>query len=135
MDINIPEELLSVMLLKSLSDDLENFVVAIESRDVLPPFRILINKLLEEYERRSSRRDMDAVQQQLLMSKSESDKDKKPLRHNKKCYVCGIYIYKKQVHNSAMLHGMQAQGLLQNDWVFGIGSTSHICCVKEISIS
>ena len=30
-----------------------------------------------------------------------------------------------------MLHGMQAQGLLQNDWVFDTGSTSHMCCVKE----
>lgn len=52
IDVNMPEELLSILLLCSLPIDLENFVVAIESRDSLPSLENLKIKILEEEQRR-----------------------------------------------------------------------------------
>lgn len=55
--INIPEDLLSIMLLSSLPEDFENFTVAIESRDVIPSVNNLKTKLLEEEARQTDEED------------------------------------------------------------------------------
>ncbi|XP_061725406.1 uncharacterized protein LOC133531290 [Cydia pomonella] len=53
MDIKIPSELLSIMLLYNLPTTFENFRIAIESRDALPDPDDLKVKILEEYQVRS----------------------------------------------------------------------------------
>lgn len=53
MDIKVPPELLSIMLLYSLPTTFENFRIAIESRDSLPNPENLKIKILEEYQARS----------------------------------------------------------------------------------
>lgn len=53
MEIKIPPELLSIMLLYSLPTSFENFRIAIESRDTLPNPDDLKVKILEEYQARS----------------------------------------------------------------------------------
>lgn len=50
MDINIPQDLLSVLLLNSLPAAFDNFRCAIESRDELPTPEALQIKIIEEYE-------------------------------------------------------------------------------------
>ena len=53
--INIPDELLSIILLNSLPVEYENFCIAIESRDNIPSFANLKVKLIEEEARQSDR--------------------------------------------------------------------------------
>jgi len=53
--INIPDDLLSIMLLGSLPEEFENFTVAIESRDEIPSVNNLKIKLLEEEARQTER--------------------------------------------------------------------------------
>lgn len=53
MEIKIPPELLSIMLLYSLPTSFENFRIAIESRDTLPNPDDLKVKILEEYQARN----------------------------------------------------------------------------------
>jgi len=51
--IVIQDDLLSIMLSSSLPTEYENFIVAMESRDVLPPLKSLKHKLIEKEERQS----------------------------------------------------------------------------------
>lgn len=53
--ITLNDDLLSIMLLSSLPDEMESFVVAIECRDELPKFDVLIAKILEEEMRQGSK--------------------------------------------------------------------------------
>jgi len=53
--IEIPEELLSIMLLNSLPQEYENFSIAMESRDEIPTLEILKAKLKEEEARQNDR--------------------------------------------------------------------------------
>lgn len=48
LEIALPKELLSIMLLCSLPSEFENFSIAIESRDTIPDFDSLKVKLIEE---------------------------------------------------------------------------------------
>lgn len=52
--ISIQEELLSIILLSSLPQHFENFVIAVETRDNLPNLIALKQKLIEEDERRKN---------------------------------------------------------------------------------
>lgn len=54
--IKIPSELLSIMLLTSLPDEFENFLVAIGCRDEVPDIAFLKAKLIEEETRQSGKR-------------------------------------------------------------------------------
>ncbi|KMQ83551.1 retrovirus-related pol polyprotein from transposon tnt 1-94, partial [Lasius niger] len=53
--IQIPDELLSIMLLNSLPDEYKNFSVAMESRDDIPTLEVLKAKLKEEEARQNDR--------------------------------------------------------------------------------
>lgn len=53
--ITLNEDFLSILLLCSLPDEMENFVIAIESRDHLPSYEKLIVKILEEELRQSNK--------------------------------------------------------------------------------
>jgi len=52
IDQPVPDEMLVIILLSSLCDSHENFVIAFETRDSLPSLSSLKIKLLEEGERR-----------------------------------------------------------------------------------
>jgi len=52
IDQPVPDEMLVIILLSSLCDSHENFVIAFETRDFLPSLSSLKIKLLEEGERR-----------------------------------------------------------------------------------
>lgn len=49
IDITIPEDFVSIVLLCSLPEDYESFVIAVESRDVLPPLDRLKVKIMEKF--------------------------------------------------------------------------------------
>lgn len=55
ISIEMPDDLLCILLLCSLPDEMESFVVAIESRDQLPSFEQLKVKVLEEERRRNEK--------------------------------------------------------------------------------
>ncbi len=81
MDIAVPEDLLCVLLLCSLPDDLESFVVAIESRDDLPSLGQLKVKILEEEQRRGSRVDSSGAEK-VFAAKIEKKRSENAGRSN-----------------------------------------------------
>lgn len=103
--IEIPDELLAIMLLGSLPVEFENFNVAIESRDEIPTLESLKIKLIEEEARQNDRiaktnennENNDAL---LVKGRSEKSKHKHVKPKDKyvkantqkfvgKCYNCG----------------------------------------------
>lgn len=75
MDIEINEDLLSIMLLYSLPNSFENFCVAIESRDDLTTSDILRIKIIEESDARKSVDVHTKAQHALIASKFSKDKN------------------------------------------------------------
>ena len=59
MNFDIPEDMLTILLLYSIPDTYENFRAAIESRDNLPTLELLQSKLLEEYDARKEKGNAD----------------------------------------------------------------------------
>jgi len=55
IEVSIPDNLLSIMLLGLLPEEFENFTVAIESRDEIPSVNNLKIKLLKEEARQTER--------------------------------------------------------------------------------
>ena len=55
--VELNEDLVAVLLLCALPEEMENFVVAVESRDELPKMNQLISKVLEEERRQSTKND------------------------------------------------------------------------------
>jgi len=62
------------MLLGSLPTEYENFIVAMESRDVLPLLEILKQKLIEEKARQSDWSAKSNAGNNVLLSKNRSDR-------------------------------------------------------------
>lgn len=101
--INIPDDLLSIMLLSSLPEEFESFTVAIESRDEIPNINSLKIKLLEEEARQTERdgrsekaRKNDTGDEALLTkttkhtnSRMNKNKNKSQPKFTGKCYECG----------------------------------------------
>lgn len=105
--INIPEDLLSIMLLGSLPEEFENFTVAIESRDVIPSVNNLKTKLLEEEARQTDEEDgrsqkekkSEASDEALYTktakhtnpraNKNKNSQSKQQSKFSGKCYECG----------------------------------------------
>lgn len=152
VDVNIPEELLSIFLLCSLPNEMENFVVAIESRDNLPNLDQLKNKILEEEQRRFETVNFENDQVFLVkntnnnFAKNDPRVKYKDKLKNIVCFGCG-----KRGH-------MRSQCMNQNrndddngnsgcamtvvnsclnnannvDWVLDSGASSHICRDKNL---
>lgn len=101
--INIPYDLLSIMLLWSLSEEYENFTVAIESRDEIPSIGNLKIKLIEEEARqterdgrhdgeRRSEANSEALYTKAMKStnfRANKNNLKQRTKFNGKCYECG----------------------------------------------
>lgn len=159
MDIKLPDELLTIMLLSSLPSSYENFVVAIESRDDLPKSSILKTKLMEEYSRRDGGSEgvlaahegesAFYVKNQRNNTKNKTNNNNQQARPKLrgKCYKChktGHYASSCQNRSEAgeassfaMLNtaGSKSVRLHNSVWVFDSGSTCHMCCVKEMFVN
>jgi hypothetical protein len=76
LDVEINQELLAVMLLRSLPESYENFRCAISSRDELLSLEMLKIKIAEEYDARKET-DKSSVQSAMFAGKSKSGSNKK----------------------------------------------------------
>lgn len=103
--INIPDDLLSIMLLGSLPEGFESFTVAIESRDEIPGVNNLKIKLLEEEAQQTERDGLNdkgqrkGTNDEALLTKTMKSKStrvsknmntsKQQPKFSGKCYECG----------------------------------------------
>lgn len=100
MDVDINQDLLSILLLYSLPPSYENFRCAIESRDELPKAEVLKVKILEESEARGQKtHDGEAGAMAAWRKPKGGWKKNNPTQHNKpetdsnpaakiKCFKC-----------------------------------------------
>lgn len=103
MEVEINQELLAVMLLRSLPESYENFRCAISSRDELPSLERLKIKIAEEYDARKEM-DKNAGQSAMFAGKTKGRYNKKEKYHRKgsdkhatpkddskiKCHKCDV---------------------------------------------
>ncbi|CAB0000589.1 unnamed protein product, partial [Nesidiocoris tenuis] len=81
MEIEIHDDLLSIMMLYSLSPEFENFRVAIESRDKLPtPYELRI-KIIEEADARGN--EFRSPNEEAFYGKRQEKRNFNRPRHNK----------------------------------------------------
>lgn len=156
IDVKMPDELLAIMLLCSLPDDYENFIVAIESRDRLPTLASLKVKLTEEEQRRNDRdkEHVSSSSQHVLAIRAKSKLG--PVQHSKKgnldkklnkrgkCFKCGVRGHFASQCTASMSNRNEAafgivsntaygNGVLgRNEWCIDSGATSHMCCDKNL---
>lgn len=158
--IQIQEELLSIILLTSLPKEYENFVVAIETRDKLPSFSSLKQKLLEEAERKQQLEKEELPEHQVFAAKSNKRREKveeagEGIFRNKvqgkgskknmfkgKCFSCGQighYASKceknhsKNKHQSFTMIAVAETGKLNKSmWYLDSGATAHMCNDKGL---
>lgn len=106
MDIQINQELLTIMLLYSLPSNFENFRCAIESRDNLPSPESLRTKIIEESDARKStsfdlhskamftKRNNRVTNKQKFEVKEKFD-PKQNTNNQFRCYLCNKIAHKK----------------------------------------
>lgn len=150
IDIKLPDELLSIILLSSLPRTYENFVVAIESRDDLPKPSVLKSKLIEEGNRREGTSVQQSEGEAAFFSKQKRlqqkfQKNKQP-QDNRKCYKCNQKGHlaascksssstssnAKSTASFAMLNSAGSENLNKDVWVLDSGTTCHMCCDKAM---
>jgi len=150
--IDIPEEILSIILLSSLPNAYDNFVIAIEARDKLPSIETLKVKLLEEAQRRHSvvpgeqayvvQHKGNQQYKKEVNSKAEEIK-KKPTYG--KCFNCGKPGHyaanckkpkkKKEVNLvCALLASSTSKKTNPSKWCVDSGATSLMCNDRSIFI-
>lgn len=95
MDVAINEDLLTIMMLYSLSSEYENFRVAIESRDVLPKPEELKIKILEESDARHHNSNFEPGEQ-------DTSEESAFYATCKICKKKGNNIFKKKTHRICM---------------------------------
>ncbi|KAL0116419.1 hypothetical protein PUN28_009806 [Cardiocondyla obscurior] len=155
--IEIPDELLSIMLLGSLPVEFENFSVAIESRDEIPTLENLKIKLIEEEARQSDRvpkTSEDHNNNDALLAKGRSERSKwsnaKPkdshtkasaVKFSGKCFNCGksghmSRFCKAKPKRSEANDATEAMTAIackaeiinkSNTWYLDSGATRHMC--------
>lgn len=150
IDVQIPDDLISILLLCSLPDEMENFVVAIESRDELPSINQLKAKILEDEHRRGDRGESSeqvfavknndqrniTQENERRASRSSGKRGKKDL----KCYGCGMRGHIKahcKNKNSGQANAVVLSAcnqLKRNNcnWILDSGASSHMCCEKNL---
>lgn len=82
MEIEINQDLLSIMLLYSLPSSFENFRCAIESRDTLPYPETLRTKIVEESDARNGH-PRDSKSDAMFVNKKDNRGDKKQWEKSK----------------------------------------------------
>lgn len=142
MDVTINEDLLSIMMLYSLSSEYENFRVAIESRDILPKPEELKIKIIEESDARHHKDNYEPGQQQqeenALFATCKICKrtgrrifQKKTHKVCSDCWKKNIDKKKSNTNKNADSHYAEECFLSstrnnQDDWVLDSGCTSHM---------
>lgn len=161
IEITVPDEMFAIILLSSLNESFENFVVAIESRDVLPSVSALKVKLLEEGERRKacdeytekSEQKIFAARTDKRSSKSNgSSNTKQRGKSNVVCWSCGCRGHiaanckvkenstkpeeDKSVNktNFTVLTVATNNELTKEMWCLDSGATAHLCCTRSMFI-
>lgn len=157
--INIPDDLLSIMLLGSLPEGFESFTVAIESRDEIPSVNTLKIKLLEEEARQTERDGLNekgrksGTSDEALLTKTTKSKNtrvnknvntsKQQPKFNGKCYECGkvghkgadCYTRKKReakVKDEAMTAiACNVEVAKSNMWCLDSAATRHMSNEKQ----
>lgn len=159
--IEIPDDLLSIMLLGSLPEEYENFAVAIESRDDIPSVSSLKIKLIEEEARqkeRDGRFELDNVSScnEALYTRNKQSNTKRFTQNtnrnypqqeqsfNGKCYTCGkfghrssdCYINKRKEEPFPNANAMTAiacnvENTQSNIWCLDSAATRHMCNQKH----
>lgn len=149
ISVEMPDDLLCILLLCSLPDEMDSFVVAIESRDSLPTFEQLKVKVLEEERRRnekfgdnsesvflanSSRWKKNSKERAVADRNKATDQQKSKSRDwsTVKCYSCG-----KRGHIKSQCKGTKKEAVMSmsshenvrasNMWVLDSGASSHMC--------
>lgn len=148
--IDMPDELKVIILLSSLPNDYENFVVAIETRDVLPEFEILYIKVKEEGERRSNPDRQNGETHDFTVNVKSSGK--KTHTKNIVCFNWGkrghikaecrsISAQKEKKRSTSkeetqkefsLLGSLDANGFDRSKWCLDSGATSHMCCNRTM---
>ena len=92
------DDFLATVLLSSLPEELENFRVAVSSRDDMPKLADLKIKITEESDRKKEKEDPSASNEDAFFAKRkkterrETNRDsKRPSKFNGKCFKCGEY--------------------------------------------
>lgn len=80
--VTVNDDLLSILLLCSLPDELESFVVAMESRDSLPKYDQLISKILEEEMRQGNKNNVQNETVFAANSRNVFKRNKKSFNNN-----------------------------------------------------
>lgn len=143
VDVIIPEELLIIILLCSLSDSYENFVIAMESRDVLPRISSLKMKLLEDEARRADRVFGGEASGESINKVLADSKKRNSFKKNVTCFTCKrkghfsnqctMRADKKKADNVGSITACVTGGnrSCTEEWCLDSGATSHMCFVKE----
>lgn len=157
--IEIPDELLSIMLLLSLPTEFENFSIAIESRGNIPTLENLKIKLIEEEARQSDRVEKtdEDNNNDALLTKERFERSKRPnnkssnslaktSRFAGKCYNCGKIGHMsrhckakpKRGESSEVSEAMTAVACnaeivnKSKTWYLDSGASKHMCNDKRI---
>ena len=104
MNVEVNDDLLSIMLLDSLPENFENFRCAIESRDDLPKPDDLRIKIIEEYQARMSKREEDVPNAMIAKSSYRKGKEQNKNTHEKSNYRTKLICYrcKQAGHRAAV---------------------------------
>lgn len=115
ISVTLSDDLLCIILLCSLPEDMEGFVVAVETRDTLPTVKQLISKILDE-ERRQNEKNIQGKETALALASRSSEKNQtqhKNKPHTKKtnamkCYGCGKRGHMGNSQNFGYSRGLEA---------------------------
>lgn len=154
VEIGITEKLRSVVLLSSLPESFENFVVAIETRDELPLFDALCIKLIEEDTRRGGAEQQREKQTESAKAFTAVHKPQAPAREARPsakkrkdvvCYNCGerghfkANCRREKVNKESatqkqcsLLNALDGGGFGKTQWCLDSGATSHMCCDRSV---
>ena len=144
--ISLNDDLVSIMLLSSLPEDMENFVVAVECRDDLPKVDVLISKILEEEMRQGSKASADEGVFAANGRRGNWKNTGKPVKQNVEKNVksnsreCKLVCFKckkvghvrancKEVERQDRANAASdgSQHSCGSDWILDSGATSHMC--------
>ncbi|CAD7005632.1 unnamed protein product [Ceratitis capitata] len=136
----VPDDFASILLLCSLPDEMESFVVAIESRDNLPKIDVLVSKILETEIRQNDKSAVNDEKVFLTKSRKFGGKRFEHTRSNIICFKCGKaghirsqcrgFVAKENSSDKACcLFETKSQN--RDMWLLDSGASSHMCMDKK----